>query len=74
MYSMRYFASRATPENLSRLIAHELVHVRQYERVGGIEPFLKEYVKEVVFPPEYPNGPLEQEAILLTAYITRTDR
>jgi hypothetical protein len=57
-----------------KIIAHELVHVRQYERLGGIEPFLKEYVKEVVFPPGYPNGPLEQEAILLTAYITRTDR
>jgi hypothetical protein len=41
-----------------RLIAHELVHVLQYERFGGIEAFLKEYVKEVAFPPGYPNGPL----------------
>ena len=45
-----------------RLIAHELVHVLQYERFGGIEAFLKEYVKEVAFPPGYPNGPLEREA------------
>jgi uncharacterized protein DUF4157 len=45
-----------------RLIAHELVHVMQYERFGGIEAFLKEYVKEVAFPPGYPNGPLEREA------------
>jgi hypothetical protein len=45
-----------------RLIAHEPVHVMQYERFGGIEAFLKEYVKEVAFSPGYPNGPLEREA------------
>ncbi len=44
------------------LIAHELGHVLQYERFGGIEPFLVAYIAEVVFPPYYPNGPLEQEA------------
>ena len=44
------------------LIAHELGHVFQYERFGGIEPFLAAYIPEVVFPPYYPNGPLEQEA------------
>ena len=42
------------------LIAHELVHVMQYERFRGIEPFLK--ATEAVFPSYYPNGPLEQEA------------
>jgi hypothetical protein len=45
-----------------RLMAHELVHVMQYEKFGGIEAFLKDYVKEVAFPPGYPNGPLEREA------------
>jgi hypothetical protein len=45
-----------------RLVVHELVHVMQYERFGGIEAFLKEYVKEVAFDPGYPHGPLEQEA------------
>jgi hypothetical protein len=45
-----------------RLVAHELVHVMQYEKFGGIEAFLKEYVKEVAFPPGYPHGPLEREA------------
>ena len=45
-----------------RLVVHELVHVMQYERFGGIDVFLKEYVKEVVFDPRYPHGPLEQEA------------
>jgi hypothetical protein len=45
-----------------RLVAHELVHVLQSERFGGVEAFLKQYVKEVAFDPGYPNGPLEQEA------------
>jgi hypothetical protein len=44
------------------LMAHELVHVLQYERLGGIEQFLVEYIPEVVFFPFYPNGPLELEA------------
>jgi hypothetical protein len=45
-----------------RLVLHELVHVMQYERFGGIEAFLKEYVQEVAFDPGNPRGPLEQEA------------
>jgi hypothetical protein len=48
-----------------RLMAHELAHVMQYERFGGVEAFIKEYVKEVASPPGYPNGPLEQEAARL---------
>jgi len=28
------------------LIAHELVHVLQYERLGGIWPFLREYLRQ----------------------------
>ena len=54
-----------------RLIAHELVHVMQYERFGGIEAFLKEYVKEVAFPPGYPNGPLEREADQLAELVVQ---
>jgi hypothetical protein len=46
-----------------RVIAHELVHVLQYERFGGIEPFLEAYIPEIVYPPGYPYGLLEQEAI-----------
>jgi Domain of unknown function (DUF4157) len=45
-----------------RLIAHELAHVMQYERFGGIESFLVAYLPEVISPPYYPNGPLEREA------------
>lgn len=54
------------------LIAHELVHVLQYERFGGIEQFLAAYIPEVVFPPLYPKGPLEQEAIRIADLVCRT--
>jgi hypothetical protein len=49
-----------------RLVAHELVHVAQYERMGGIRPFLKAYFRECLLP-GYPLGPLEQEAIQTSA-------
>jgi hypothetical protein len=44
-----------------RLLAHELAHVAQYERLGGIEPFLRCYLTECLNT-GYPNGELEQEA------------
>jgi hypothetical protein len=46
------------------LIAHELVHVAQYERLGGILPFLRKYLFECVTI-GYPEAPLEQEAIMV---------
>jgi hypothetical protein len=45
-----------------RLIAHELVHTSQYERLGGIQPFLAQYLHECITV-GYPAAPLEQEAI-----------
>lgn len=44
-----------------RLIAHELVHTAQYERLG-LRPFLEQYLLECLEPPGYPFGELEQEA------------
>jgi len=44
------------------LIAHELVHVAQYERLGGVRNFLAQYLEECVRL-GYLNSPLEQEAI-----------
>lgn len=41
---------------------HECVHVSQYERLGGVRPFLSAYLRECV-EPGYPFGRLEQEAI-----------
>jgi hypothetical protein len=47
------------------LIAHELVHVMQYERFGGILPFLRQYLTECITI-GYPEAPLEQEAIAIS--------
>ncbi len=44
-----------------RLLAHELAHVSQYERLGGITGFLRQYLRECVWP-GYPDGALECEA------------
>jgi hypothetical protein len=44
------------------LLAHELVHCAQYERHGGIEPFLRQYFGEVLTF-GYLRAPLEQEAV-----------
>ncbi len=43
------------------LLAHELVHTAQYERLGGIKPFLRDYLSECLVK-GYPFGPLEAEA------------
>ena len=53
--------------NQRQLIAHELVHVMQYERFGGFKPFLRKYLDEV-FTEGYGFGALEQEAIRIAAY------
>ena len=45
-----------------RLTVHEFVHTMQYERLGGVEGFLRPYLLECINPPGYPFGPMEQEA------------
>lgn len=45
------------------LVVHELVHTAQYERLGGVDGFLRTYLNECLTPPGYPYGPMEQEAI-----------
>lgn len=45
----------------ARLLIHELTHVAQYERLGGIGGFLRPYLRECVYP-GYPRGMLEREA------------
>lgn len=48
--------------NQKEIITHELVHVSQYERLGGIFQFLQKYLKECI-EMGYPQAPMEQEAI-----------
>jgi hypothetical protein len=45
----------------ARLMSHELRHVHQYERLGGIEPFLRKYLQQVISV-GYWAAPLEQDA------------
>ena len=52
---------RADCRHDARLLAHELTHVAQVERLGGLHPFMRAYVRECAWP-GYPRGPLEQEA------------
>ena len=49
-----------------RLVFHELVHTLQYERLGGFQEFLRQYLFECITV-GYPAAPLEQEAISVTA-------
>ncbi|MEY2485095.1 MAG: hypothetical protein QOH39_743 [Verrucomicrobiota bacterium] len=48
------------------LIVHELVHTAQYERLGGIEPFLRQYLLECTTL-GYVRSPMEKEAVATAA-------
>jgi hypothetical protein len=45
----------------SRVLRHELVHVAQYQRLGGIGPFISRYLTECLVH-GYQDAPLEAEA------------
>jgi len=47
------------------LVFHELVHTLQYERLGGLQPFLQQYLYECLTV-GYHQSPLEQEAVSTT--------
>jgi hypothetical protein len=52
----------AQAEESPALVRHELVHVHQYERLGGPLPFIRRYFYEcLVF--SYWDAPLEREAV-----------
>src|SRR5437868_13517481 len=50
------------------LVLHELVHSAQYERLGGILPFLRRYLFECLTV-GYSTAPLELAAIAVTARV-----
>ena len=52
------------------LIAHELVHTAQYQRLGGILPFLQTYIYQCATV-GYPNAPLELEAVAIADRVCR---
>jgi hypothetical protein len=55
------------------LIVHELVHTAQYERLGGIVPFLRKYLFECATV-GYRKSPMEQEANDAAERFCSTDR
>ena len=50
------------------LLVHELAHVAQYERLGGVRPFLRTYLQECR-EHGYPLGALEREAAQIATTI-----
>jgi hypothetical protein len=50
------------------MVVHELGHTAQYERLGGLESFLRQYLFQCLTI-GYPEAPMEQEVISLTARI-----
>jgi len=59
---MRYgIYAKETYAHRKSLIAHELVHTHQFERLGGLWHFLNLYLKETMIL-GYANSPLEKEA------------
>lgn len=50
------------------LWVHEMVHVAQYERLGGLKSFLREYLHECLSV-GYGFGPLEREAMAVSQWI-----
>ena len=57
-YGIFLDATQATNPNL---LVHELAHVAQYEKLGGIEAFLKEYLTQCLSD-GYWDSTMEQEA------------
>lgn len=53
-----------------RLVVHELAHTMQYERLGSIEAFLRQYLLECITI-GYPEAPMEQEAKRIERELSR---
>lgn len=66
-YGIYLEASQATNPSL---LVHELTHVAQFERLGGVKGFLHEYLTQCVRD-GYWESDLEQEARLAAAPFTR---
>ena len=69
--SARYGIFLRTPYHRDRrLLAHELVHTLQYERLGGIRPFLRRYLHECLTA-GYAAADMEGEAIEAASALCR---
>jgi len=50
------------------LMAHEFVHTAQFERMGGMRPYLVQYLHECLTV-GYNSSPMEQEAVRLSSSV-----
>ncbi|MCB1231036.1 MAG: hypothetical protein KDN19_12245 [Verrucomicrobiae bacterium] len=53
-----------------RIFLHECVHISQYERLGGIRPFLRRYLEECLRD-SYWNSAMEREANAIADRVCR---
>ena len=61
-FTLRYGISvRDDHWDRRRLVVHELAHTMQYEQLGSIEAFLRQYLHECITI-GYPAAPIEQQA------------
>lgn len=56
------------------LLVHQLVHVAQCERHGGLEPFVEEYLRERLNSANFTIGPLEEEARRIASEICSSNK
>ena len=59
--------------NDRELILHNLVHIAQCERAGGLEQWCREYLGDRTSCPQFTVGPLEEEARRFAREICTTD-
>ena len=52
------------------LLVHELGHTLQYERLGGFDAFLRQYLFECLTL-GYPDTPMEREVVAISARVCR---
>ena len=58
--------------NDRELILHNLVHIAQYERCGGLEQWVRHYLVDRTNCPNFTIGPLEEEARRIAREIVRS--
>ena len=65
---------RADAWNDRELMLHQLVHIAQCERSGGLEPFVQEYLCDRDRSDEFSLGAFEEEARRIAREICAADR
>jgi len=59
--------------NDRELILHNLVHIAQYERSGGLEEWVRQYLEDRLNCPKFTIGSVEEEARRIAREICASD-